>query len=270
MTVALIDGDIAAYRGAVAPQKDIDWGDGAQTWVNPDEAAKAAVNTVTTWIKLSEADTALVCLSGDTNFRKVVDPTYKANRSSVVRPLALKHVREAIKQAFKTAMVHGLEADDLMGLAATSPKGRGRHVIVSIDKDMKTIPGFHLNPLKKDPMIEFVRTDEANRIWLTQALTGDPSDGYPGAKGIGPIKAATLLRPWDGHEVSEGWEIVLRAFLKAGHTEAEAINQMRLSRILRDGDYDKSKRQVKLWHPHGAAEALAGLRGAAEGLLVAD
>ena len=248
--LALIDGDIVAYRASAAAQKMIAWDDGeeAQAWVNPEEAAKAAIDVARLWISQSHATSSLVCLSGDANFRKTVYPRYKSNRSGVVRPLALKHVRARLADEFKTASVDGLEADDLMGLMLTAPRATGKTVCVSLDKDLKTVPGLHFNPAK-DQRPVFVMEAEANRWWFTQALMGDACDGYPGCPGVGPKKAARILDNWDGLDLQHGFDTVSMVFTDRGFTEADALVQLRVSRILRTGDYDKRKREVTLWHP---------------------
>lgn len=253
--LGLVDGDIAAYRAAVVTQKDIDFGDGESiTHAAPEEAAKAAIHTIRMWAESAGATKVLVCLTGEGNFRKTVYPAYKSNRAGVVRPIALKRVQEAIREEFPTATVPGLEADDLLGLALTAPKAAGKAVCISMDKDLRTVPGLHFNPAK-DKLPVFVTTAEANRWWMTQTLTGDACDGYPGCPGIGPKKAEKWLETWDGENASHGFGEVAMAFWKQGKTILmddafdRALVQARIARILRFGDYDKSTGEVILWHP---------------------
>lgn len=253
--IALIDGDLAAYRAAAATQTDINWGDGEPSTIhaNPEEAVKAAIYTIKLWQETAGASKVLVCLTGRGNFRKSVYPLYKSNRSDKPRPLALKAVQQAIHDEFPTAVVDGLEADDLLGLALTSPKFMGKSVCVSMDKDLRTVPGLHLNPLKGSTP-EFIGEAEANRNWFTQALTGDPSDGYPGCRSIGPVKAERVLSGWCGSELLMGWGRVIETFRKFtdGHEmlgDMAALQMLRVSRILRDGDYNKATKEVRLWHP---------------------
>ena len=78
---------------------------------------------------------------------------------------------------------------------------------------------------------------EADKNFLTQCLTGDPTDGYVGLKGYGPKTAEKLLglRP--------DWSIVEKAYIKAGLTKQDALTQARLAQILRwcDWDYDHKR-----------------------------
>jgi DNA polymerase-1 len=48
------------------------------------------------------------------------------------------------------------------------------------------------------------------------------------------------------------WERVVSAYEKAGLSEAEAITQARVARILRASDYDFVNKSVKLWSPNYA------------------
>lgn len=268
MTVALIDGDIAAYRAAAVTQTAIKWDDNDEPsiWANPTEAIKAAHTTIRLWGEAAGAKKLIVFLTGPLNYRKVVLPSYKANRSGVARPVALKQVYAAIRESFPVVYLNGLEADDLMGMTLTSPKSKGQAVIVSMDKDMRTLPGWHLNPAKEREPVE-VKLGDANRYWFSQALTGDTSDGYVGCPGIGPKKASTILEGWDGVDLVEGFRVVRQTFERF-HTKSfkqgndatdgmlantlsyvDALQQLRVARILRDGDFNKRTNEVTLWTP---------------------
>jgi DNA polymerase-1 len=222
-----------------------------QVHVNVAEGIKAALTTIRMWIDAANCTKALVCLTGSGNFRKAVLPTYKANRKDIARPLGLKAVREAVRDAFEVAEVDGLEADDLLGLAVTTPRLLGKAVLVSGDKDMRTLPGLHLNPSKESTPV-FVSEAEANLFWFTQAITGDPVDGYSGAKGIGPVKAAKALAGWDGIDMLSGWHLVHDVFRSTKRHDDPTQDcgvSLRVARILRHGDYNKKTREVRLWHP---------------------
>ena len=72
-------------------------------------------------------------------------------------------------------------------------------------------------------------------------------DNYAGVKGVGPVKAKKIL---DGAKTEvELWERTRTAFVKAGYTEEDCLTQVRLARILRDGDYDNQLNAVNLWRP---------------------
>ena len=143
-------------------------------------------------------------------------------------------------------MLFGLEADDVIGLLATG-KYADRHVVVSTDKDMQTLPCALFNP-NKDVRPRRVRQVQADIFWMTQTLTGDTTDGYPGCPGVGPKKAAAALAEASPNMASL-WETVVRTYDERGRTEEDALVQARLARILRHGDFDKQNMEVKLWHP---------------------
>ena len=144
----------------------------------------------------------------------------------------------------------GLEADDCLGILATLPSFmRGRQkVIVSVDKDMKGIPGFFYDMGKPDLGIQPISREDADLWHMTQTLIGDAADGYPGCPKIGPMTAKKLF---DGIPRDYGhlWPVVAGAFEKAGFGEAETVTQARLARILRAEDWDFNTKEVKLWTP---------------------
>lgn len=241
MTLALIDGDIVAYRAAAACQQDYGFGVDA----NPAEAAQAALQTVKAWAALARCKDIIVAFTGRENFRKRILPTYKANRNGKVKPLAFLHTVQAISERFPSHLIEGLEGDDILGILATTPKYDGA-IVMSGDKDLRTIPGRHLNPLKETKVVT-VSENEADYKWLTQTLTGDTSDGYVGIPGVGPKKAIQILEgtPW----LFRMWPAVVAAYRRAKLTEADALVQARVARILRLSDWDKTTKEVILWHP---------------------
>lgn len=250
MTVALLDGDIIAFRSAVGGEQTFDWGEGVKSSQASHEhaqaAADAACHLVEAWRFLSGCKDVLVTFTGRNNFRYRVLPTYKHNRSGKVKPMAYEYTVQAVKDRFPCQLVDGLEGDDLMGILVTTlPKYAGA-VVLTLDKDLRGVPGLHLNPLK-DKFVCEVTEPQADRYWLSQVLTGDTCDGYVGIPGVGPKKAEKIL----GGQAStvELWSRVLQAYLDAGLTEAAALQQARVARILRRCDFDKATKSVRLWHP---------------------
>jgi DNA polymerase-1 len=143
-----------------------------------------------------------------------------------------------------------LEGDDVLGILATHPAlVKGDRIVVSIDKDMNTIPGLHLNyghargSEDWEQHIRVVTEEMADRYHLYQTLTGDSTDGYPGCPGIGPVKAERILAE------SPTWSAVVKAYKDAGLGQAVALQNARVARICRHTDYDFKKKEVVLWHP---------------------
>jgi DNA polymerase-1 len=156
-----------------------------------------------------------------------------------------------VEEVYKTQSFPGLEADDVMGILATRPGVNC--VIVSQDKDMKTIPGSVWNGEELTTYSE----DEADYHHMLQTLTGDTADGYKGCPGVGKVKAEKILAActvWeDGGKTANVypmWPAVGTAYEKAGLTEADALQQARLARILRWSDWDRVNKQPILWSPN--------------------
>jgi DNA polymerase-1 len=81
---------------------------------------------------------------------------------------------------------------------------------------------------------------------MIQTLTGDTVDGYSGVPKVGAVTANKMLADKD-MPVKDMWEIVVKAYEKAGMNEQDALQQARVARILRHGEYDKKTGEVKLW-----------------------
>ena len=247
MTLALIDGDIVAYRAAAAAERDIDWGDGEERTSHADAAgaAKAAIQNIDAWQSIARCKDVIVAFTGRGNFRKHVLPTYKGNRTKA-KPLAYLHTVSEITDRFETRVVDGLEADDILGIMLTNPKYADA-VCLTLDKDLRNVPGRHMNPVKEKRPVN-IKLPAADYAWMMQTLHGDAVDGYVGIPRVGPARAAKLL-PSVGGRAESMWGHVVDAYRKAGLTEAVALQMARVARILRFEDYDKPNKAVRLWHP---------------------
>ena len=108
-------------------------------------------------------------------------------------------------------------------------------IIVSSDKDMDTVPGKRYSPYHD----KFFETSEyiANYNWLAQTLSGDSSDGYKGAKGIGKGRAAEVLAVTKmAKDFDMAYDHVMKMFKNRDHTTEEAIGNFICARILRFSD----------------------------------
>jgi DNA polymerase-1 len=198
----------------------------------------------------------VICLSEpdpEMNFRKQLNPTYKHGRSEIEKPDLLMWVKEYLAHEYPSFIRPRLEADDIMGILATSGDRfiQGTKIIVSEDKDMRTIPGYLYNPNRDELGIIRISKLDAKLFHLWQTVVGDPVDGYTGVPGIGPkgrdveyaneiIESTTPLMAWD---------VVLEAYASKGLTEEDAILQARMARILHDGDYNYKTKGIRLWTP---------------------
>jgi 5'-3' exonuclease len=158
----------------------------------------------------------IVCFGAEAAaYRVEAYPAYHATRPPVPDPLAWQFEQApAFFDAFGwTSMSHeDLEADDLLGaLAKVEVAAGGRALLVTGDRDMYQCVGDDVSVLYlKSGTTGFEEVDPAEvqrRYGIGPelvpdfiALRGDPSDGLPGAPGIGPKTAAELLRKYGSLE----------------------------------------------------------------------
>ena len=235
--MALIDADLYLYRTLAATEDETDWGDDVWSFASDIGSAKKSFDKLMKrYAEDCGVDWFILCFSDKENFRKSLHPDYKAARKKIRKPVGYAYMMDWCKKTYKTVTMPKLEADDVMGIKSTSTT-----IIISDDKDMKTIPTKIYRPMSNEFLN--VSLQEADKNFLTQALTGDSTDGYKGLSGVGEKKAQAILgsRPH--------WGAVEDAYVKAGYTKEEALTQARLARILRRQDWDHEKEEVKLWTP---------------------
>ncbi|WP_223866446.1 hypothetical protein [Candidatus Enterovibrio escicola] len=89
-----------------------------------------------------KATKLIACLMGMTNWRKDIFPSYKANRSKIIRPLALGVARKYIIDNYEILLIEGIEADDVLGISETDPESYPdwRKIIINEDKDLHQMP----------------------------------------------------------------------------------------------------------------------------------
>ena len=270
----LIDADIVAFKYASTNQQSHDWGDGVATITTTDlEEVKQQVKLcLEGYLEVTKATDLIICLTDSENWRYGVLPSYKGNRKGLVRPLLLNPIKDFLAEEYPSYKKATLEADDAMGILSTHPKLiGGKKIIVSEDKDMKTIPGWLWNPAKDSK--PWLVTPEVADYWhLLQTLTGDTTDGYKGCPGVGKetadelLKNPYLLTPYE-HELKSGkrkgeveiryrkeptddlWLAIVSLYEYHGFTEADAIQQARVARICRHTDYNFNEGKVILWNP---------------------
>jgi DNA polymerase-1 len=239
----LIDADWLVHSACAACECDIRWDE----WINTLHLEQADVKDFITtrlsyWRDLTSHDQVVMCFSDYPTFRHELRQEYKANRIGKRKPLGMRDIRGWVSGEFETRVCSGLEADDTMGLFATA----GLYpdpIIVSIDKDMRTVPCSLLS----GEDVETIHPAQANRTWMMQTLTGDSTDNYSGLKGVGPVGAAKILG--EAGTLPEMWDKVLAAYKKQGLSFMDAVTNARMARILRHGDYDFDTGSVRLWEP---------------------
>lgn len=265
----LIDGDQYLFKATAAVEEEIKWDEENHVlYSNVEKAWTNLQGMVKRIHERYQTTQHAVCFSTYPGFRSNIDATYKATRAAR-KPLCYAALRVRMEDTYTCIAMPALEADDVMGILATKP-GKTRRIIVSQDKDMKTIPGElwdgkdHYN----------ITEAEADRWHMYQTLTGDTVDEYKGCPGMGPKKAEKLLDDTSGMKgcpecVTDAccgssasqwkctgrkgcagvWPRIVKAFEKAELTEEHALTQARLARILRWSDWDSKNKEPILWTP---------------------
>jgi len=219
MNKLLIDGDIFLYQVATSVEEEIDWGNDVWTLHSDLKQARQLMDYELNKLieRLAVPEMLIAFSDSNSNWRKSVLPSYKQNRKGNRKPVVYVPLREYVEEAYNTVCYPTLEADDVLGLLACA-----NTIIVSDDKDLRTIPGQLYIPYK-DELVN-ITEEQADRQHLLQTLTGDPVDGYKGCPGVGPVKAERVLE-------NNTWEEVVNAYIKSGLNEEVALIQARVARI---------------------------------------
>lgn len=146
-----------------------------------EKAAESAISYLEDVIEKVGTDYEIY-LTGKSNFRyqtATILP-YKGNRSSIERPVHLDGIRQLYVDAYGAEMSINMEADDAIGLAHRVD----RDVIVTRDKDLNCIPGYHFDWTNDLGIID-ISECEADRNFYKQVLIGDATDNILGLYGVG-------------------------------------------------------------------------------------
>jgi 5'-3' exonuclease len=237
--IAIVDGDVLCYLSFEPRWNFIcdEQGNFIKEWNPETEKIEKKTKSYTkeedaqylreTWErfkkKLNELIDKLYCtdfimaVQGDGNFRVDLFDLYKQTltRTSSKPSEMSKYVPVLRQLAVAEDLAipsDGREADDYIRIwAAESQKAGIDFVIASNDKDLLCIPGIHYN-IKTDIVLE-ISEDQALRIYYEQLLQGDQTDNIPGIPGIGPVKAAKLLK--DCITINDFQEKVVETYIKS-------------------------------------------------------
>ena len=211
----------------------------------PSRAARAALGEA----GIAEPPRAVVACTGaeEAAYRVELYPAYHAHRDPMPPELAEQWRRApALLEAlgWTVAGSEDLEADDLMFSFARRETGArgGRALLVSGDRDMYGAVGERVAVVEtgKGGAVGLIGPEQViERYGIAPelvpdfiALRGDPSDGLPGAPGIGAKTAAELLRRYGP------LEDVLRAAEAAANRVRREPGEMspRAAQSLREND----------------------------------
>jgi 5'-3' exonuclease len=199
----LVDAPFFLYRAFHALPKEIR-GKGGM----PVNALLGSVNAILSAADLHGPRAVVTCFGPDAApYRVELFDAYHAHRPPMPEGLASQWEQASALYeglGWHVAGRDDLEADDLLGsYAAAEAHGGGEALIFTGDRDLFQCVGDRVRVLlaaRGGPQV--VDADEVERRYGIRptlvpdfiALRGDPSDGIPGAKGIGERTAADILR----------------------------------------------------------------------------
>jgi 5'-3' exonuclease len=208
-----IDGPFVLYRSFYALPDSITDADGHAV-----NALLGAVNLILRIAADRRPRAIVICFGAEAaDYRVELYPAYHADRPPV--PDALEWQFERAPELFgafgwSTVSAESLEADDLLGaFAEAEVDAGGRALIMTGDRDMYQCAGERVSVVylkQRAAGFEEVDPEEVLRRYGVVpslvpdfiALRGDPSDGLPGAPGIGPKTASELLQRYGSLEAA--------------------------------------------------------------------
>lgn len=250
----VVDGDSFAHRAYHAIPKSIRRGDGG--------AGNMLYGFATMLLRLwQEERPRTVVVAWDTleapTYRHEALAVYQSGRefeNELVEQLALMPALVG-SAGFAVAKAPGYEADDFLGAAASVEEAAGGETLVATsDRDafqLATERTTILQPVRGEAPARIGPAEVRERYGVDPAqvpdfiaLRGDPSDRIPGARGIGPKRAAELLAQYGS----------LDAMLAEGRFSAEA-EALRLYRRVATLDRDAPLPPLPDVSPNWAAAA---------------
>jgi 5'-3' exonuclease len=200
-----VDGPFILYRSFYALPESIVGARG-----RPVNALLGATNLLLRAVADRSPRAVVVCFGAEAaDYRVALYPRYHADRPPVPEALAWQFdVAAELFAAFgwRSESAAALEADDLLhSLAEVETAAGGRTLIMTGDRDLYQCASEHVTVLylkmgaRGDQEVDPAEVERRYGILPALvpdfiALRGDPSDGLPGAPGIGPKTAADLLR----------------------------------------------------------------------------
>lgn len=280
--ILVMDGDWLVFQAMSAAEVETDWGD--DIWTLECDHAKArsiledSIKSYSTRKKAWAGAPIVLAFTDEVNWRKVlVDENYKANRKASRKPVGYRDFLAKLweREEFYCVKEPMLEGDDVMGIIGSNSQAFGakKAVLVSCDKDFKTIPNCDFLWCTTGNIL--TQTEETANYWhLFQTIKGDITDGYSGIPGWGDTAADFLDNPFmveqvtsvlksgknKGQEVTKWvkrereshetlWDCIKSIGAKAGMTEDEIVSQGRMARILRFEEYNFVDKEIYLWEP---------------------
>lgn len=191
----LIDGDIVVYKTIFSVGDTLEWA-----------AYRGRADSIlVSYFERFDVNQGEIYLSSKNNFRRKHYPDYKANRKGTDEPPFLDDLKKYMVDEYGAYLCDGFEADDALGVVQSSflSDSRVETCIVSIDKDLLQIPGWHYNTNNRT--LQYIDAEQAELFYHCQLLAGDVADNIIGIRGIG---LKTALKKFSGMTTSDRCKII--------------------------------------------------------------
>jgi 5'-3' exonuclease len=200
--LALVDGDEVLYRAGFSSERNIYYVPEGDTYfrfrykgeidvegdvITQKEVDSEAIaihnlnNTLYRYLEGFEYDDYIIYLGGKNNFRHDIATIlpYKGNRKDSSKPVHYDFLKDYLVNKYIIEYIEGMESDDGLSIAQWKAFRQGEDsCIVTQDKDLNMVPGWHHNPVKD---VTFnLSEEEAMKFFYVQLLTGDSTDNIPG------------------------------------------------------------------------------------------
>lgn len=170
----------------------------------PKEAAPIATGLIRRAARQTGASHMIIALdSPSPSWRKLEDPSYKANREGDTSPWLKAAFEEWTRQGFYIEAQDGFEADDILATLAVRAR---QHQVTVLSGDSDILPLMDLDagvlrPLNGGIFQEITRAQVCEKYKIAmpsllvdlKAMVGESGDNISGVPGIGPVKAAKLI-----------------------------------------------------------------------------
>ena len=194
MKLLIVDGSNVVMRAAFGGE------------IGPAQAVPIATGMIERQARECGASHLVVALDcpGETNWRRVFYPDYKANRDGDTGPWLRAAWAEWSRRGWYVENQAGYEADDIIATVAGRAKDRAEILIYSSDSDLwplaelgarilRPLNGGKVDLLDAAAICKLKSVATPCALVDLKAMTGDDGDNIPGVPGIGPTRAAQLL-----------------------------------------------------------------------------
>lgn len=255
-SVALIDADLWCYDIPFAAQSNKD-----QPSKYFDYCLDYAETRLEHILDATGCTSYEMYLTGDKNFRHDISTVlvYKGNRKSP-RPWHYENMRLYLEYKHKAEVINGLEADDQLAIRSIALGDSA--CIVSRDKDLRMVPGWHYgyavgnqpeSPLEYISELGYLTLNKNNlkggglKFFYAQMVMGDSTDNIQGLPKGGPVLAFKTLNELQTE--AQMYEAVLNLYTHKLGEEEGYRRLIEMGRLLWMVQKYDNKGEPEMWNP---------------------